>query len=172
MEKRGLAKAHLIILLFMLTLCNQARASAPEVADYTQNSVVKNTLKGDIDPRNGVIDPYSVRFTQSSISAVLSSGGTVNDTIKGLRAWVRDSSGPNAIDPGGFPPIRIFIDDGDFFSVDNRRLYIFQQAGIPIKYEIMVDDDAIKREAFKFTTLNDGREIIVRMKKTQCPENP
>jgi hypothetical protein len=52
------------------------------------------------------------------------------------------------------------VKDGKVFTLDNRRLKAFQDAGIPIPFEKL---DAIpKREMFKFTTVNDGIDIVVR----------
>ena len=118
-------------------------------------------LNRNIDPEtisliSGKISPYKVRFTQDSIAAEFSDGGSVFDMIKKLR--------DGSINSESFPPIKIFVKDGVFYSVDNRRLFAFQQANLPIKYEIIINPQMFIRQAFKFTTLNDGREIIVRTK--------
>ncbi len=49
------------------------------------------------------------------------------------------------------------------FTLDNRRLYAFQKAGVEVPYQKL---DAIpKRELFKFTTQNDGASILIRQGK-------
>lgn len=59
------------------------------------------------------------------------------------------------------PPIRIFRKDGNVFSLDNRRLYAAQQAGVRIK-TVGATKSEIMREAWKFTTKNGGSSIRVR----------
>jgi hypothetical protein len=44
--------------------------------------------------------------------------------------------------------------------LDNRRLKAFQEAGIEIPYQLL--EKIPKREMFKFTTINDGIDIIIR----------
>jgi len=64
------------------------------------------------------------------------------------------------IDPNDIPAIRVVEKDGLIYTLDNRRLYAFQKAGIPIKYQKL---DAIpKNQQFKFTTTNQGASIEVR----------
>ena len=116
---------------------------------------------GCINPKNakvigsslGTINPKSVHFTQDSISGRFKNGSSVENTISGLKT--------GAISPDNFPPIRIFEIDGTLFSLDNRRLYVFQQAGIPIKTTPATKAE-ITRESFKFTTKNSGTTIRVR----------
>ena len=62
---------------------------------------------------------------------------------------------------GDFPAIRIFEKDGKLYTLDNRRLYVAQQAGVKVNY-IWATEAEIKRESFKFTTINDGISIQVR----------
>jgi hypothetical protein len=49
--------------------------------------------------------------------------------------------------------------DGGVYTLDNRRLYSFEQAEVNVPYQKL---DAIpKRELFKFTTENQGTSIII-----------
>ena len=66
------------------------------------------------------------------------------------------------IDPNDVPAIRIFEKDGVLYTLDNRRLYAFQQAGIEnIPYQWATSQE-IANEAWKFTTTNSGISIQVR----------
>ncbi|MCU7840520.1 MAG: RHS repeat-associated core domain-containing protein [Candidatus Thiodiazotropha sp. (ex Troendleina suluensis)] len=95
----------------------------------------------------------SIRFTQSSINKNFSDGGSVNGLIRKLRT--------GEVSPNDLPPIRIFRKDGQIFSLDNRRLYAGQQAGVRIR-TVGATQDEILREAWKFTTKNGGESIRVR----------
>ena len=64
------------------------------------------------------------------------------------------------IDPSTIPPIRIMERNGKIFTLDNQRLKAFQEAGTPIQFEKL--DRIPRRELFKFTTRNDGTDIIIR----------
>ena len=57
-------------------------------------------------------------------------------------------------------PIRIVEKDGLIYSLDNRRLKAFQDAGLPIQYEKL--DNIPVDELRKFTTKNEGVSVRVR----------
>ncbi|WP_250655931.1 hypothetical protein [Alkalimarinus coralli] len=59
------------------------------------------------------------------------------------------------------PAIRTFERDGKVFSLGNRRLKAFQEAGVPIRTKPAAADE-IANEAFKFTSKNKGASIRVR----------
>ena len=102
--------------------------------------------------RSGQIDASSVRFSQSSIGNKFQDGTSVSDLAAGLK--------DGSINPASLPAIRIVEKDGNIFTLDNRRLHAFQEAGLPVHYEKL---DAIpKRELFKFTTTNQGTSIRIR----------
>jgi hypothetical protein len=46
------------------------------------------------------------------------------------------------------------------YTLDNRRLYSFQQAGIDIPYQTL--DSVPSSQLFKFTTQNNGTSILIR----------
>ena len=47
------------------------------------------------------------------------------------------------------------------YSLDNRRLWSFQQAGVPVPYK-MATPSEIANELWKFTTPNGGTAIRIR----------
>ncbi len=107
-------------------------------------------------PRTGTIDPKIIRYSQDSAGANFKPPyGSVDDFTTGLRS--------GDINPSTIDPIRLVERDGNIFTLDNRRLYGFQEADVTIPYQKL---DAIpKRELFKFTTTNDGTSMIIRRGK-------
>ena len=93
-----------------------------------------------------------IRFSQNSISSVFKDGTTIYDLIKKLKN--------KTIDPKLIPPIRIVEKDGLIYTLDNRRLKVFQEAGIDVPYEKL--NDIPQTEIFKFTTKNEGITIEIR----------
>lgn len=102
--------------------------------------------------QSGYINPKHVRFSQSSISAKFRDGRSVEELTKGLKE--------KKILPQAITPIRIVEKDGLIYSLDNRRLKAFKDAGIDIPY---VKLDVIpSNQYFKFTTTNQGQSIIIK----------
>ncbi len=104
-------------------------------------------------PAAKTIDPATVRFSQSSISRNFSSGGAIEDLAVGLRN--------GSVNPANIQPIRLVEQDGNLFSLDNRRLWSFQQAEVPVPFRMATPQEAAG-EAWKFTTPNGGTSIRVR----------
>ena len=100
----------------------------------------------------GFVNPMLIRFSQNSISSVFKDGTTIYDLIKKLKN--------KTIDPKLIPPIRIVEKDGLIYTLDNRRLKVFQEAGIDVPYEKL--NDIPQTEIFKFTTKNEGITIEIR----------
>lgn len=101
----------------------------------------------------GFIDPATVRFSQSSVSPSFSSGGSIENLAAGLRS--------GDIPPGEVPPIRLVERDGNLFTLDNRRLVAFQQAGVSVPYRMATAAEE-NAEKWKFTTTNAGTSIRIR----------
>ena len=99
------------------------------------------------------IDSAAVRFSQSSISRNFSAGGTIDDLASGLRT--------GSVNPTSIPPIRLVERERTMFTLDNRRLWSFQQAKVPVPYRMATPQEAAA-EAWKFTTPNGGASIRVR----------
>lgn len=59
------------------------------------------------------------------------------------------------------PPIRTFERNGQMFSLDNRRLKAFQEAGVPIRTRPATASE-ISNDSFKFTSKNNGESVRVR----------
>jgi hypothetical protein len=70
------------------------------------------------------MDPTTVRFSQSSISYRFRDGSTIADLAEGLRS--------GRVRPEEVPPLRLVMRDGQYFTLDNRRLEAFRRAGVAI----------------------------------------
>jgi hypothetical protein len=68
----------------------------------------------------------------------------------------RGTLNPNEVDP-----VRLFYKDGKLYSLDNRRLWAFKEAGKSMPYR-MATPEEVSAEAYKFTTKNDGASVRVR----------
>ena len=102
---------------------------------------------------NGITSK-DIRFSQNSISSSFSDGSSVDDMVQGLKS--------GTINPNDVPAIRILERDGALYTLDNRRLYAFQQAGVDnIPFQWATPQE-ILNEAWKFTTTNGGTSIQVR----------
>lgn len=67
------------------------------------------------------VGPSRIRFSQDSVSATFRDGSSVDDLVSGLRS--------GAVDSASVPPIRVFEQGGEWFTLDNRRLLAFQEGG-------------------------------------------
>ncbi|MCC9624680.1 DUF637 domain-containing protein [Thalassospira sp. MA62] len=116
----------------------------------------ENFLKDNAFVTNvsGSLNPSLIRFTQDSINARFSDGRSVDDLVAGLRN--------GSIDPSSLPPIRTFDVNGQLFSLDNRRLYAYQQAGLDVPTTPATAAEIARDSRFKFSTVNGGLDIAVR----------
>ncbi|MCP4100339.1 MAG: hypothetical protein GY750_02735 [Lentisphaerae bacterium] len=101
----------------------------------------------------GFVDPSTIRFSQNSVSPNFSAGGSVDDLATGLRN--------GSVSPGDVPPISIFESNGQWMSLDNRRLVAFQQAGVQVPYRLATAQE-IAAQTWKVTTTNGGTSITIR----------
>ncbi len=103
----------------------------------------------------GVMDPSTIRFTQDSASQSFRRGGSVSGMADDLR-----------LNPGhadSVPPIRLVEHEGSMFSLDNRRLIAFQEAGVPVPYRMATPREINRLWDEHFTTLNGGTSIQLRL---------
>jgi len=101
-------------------------------------------------------NPHSIRFSQPTISQNFSKGGDLNNMITALR------SGKMKVT--NVPIIRVVEYEGKTFTLDNRRLAAFQNAGvreIPIQ-RVSLHDPNIFDEFFdKYNPVNNGLNTVV-----------
>jgi len=64
------------------------------------------------------LDPCIIRFAQASISAQFRNWQSLDDTIKGLL--------DDEIKVDDIPPLEVVQDGNDYYSLSNRRLFVFR----------------------------------------------
>jgi hypothetical protein len=128
--------------VLMFAVCRVCWRGAPEAA--TSEAVATS----------GEIDPAIIRFTQNSISSTFRDGGSVADLARRLQA--------GAVNPYDIPPIRLVEHQGNLFSLDNRRLVAFQQAGVNVPFRMATAEEIGYEWAKKFTTQVAGSSVQLR----------
>jgi hypothetical protein len=99
------------------------------------------------------IDPFQVRFSQSTISYRFRDGRTIDDLAEDLRS--------GRVSPEDVPPVRVSERLGSLYTLDNRRLEAFRRARVDVPYVLATDAD-VAAEVWKFTTTNEGTSVRVR----------
>ncbi len=88
---------------------------------------VKNTTAAAADDSTTVwwMNPATIRYSQNTISPTFGSGGKITDAARALLA------SPAKVD--AFPPLLLIKrKGGKIISLDNRRLWVFKHAGVPL----------------------------------------
>jgi len=112
---------------------------------------------GKVDDTGRMIakmDPNKIRFTQNSVSNTFKNGNTLESTVNGLKS--------GKILPNDIPPIRIFEKGGEMYSLDNRRLNVFQRTGMDIPTVRATPQEIQKEFGKKFNPINGGKSINIR----------
>lgn len=112
-------------------------------------------------PQQGRVDPKEIKFSQDSIRSTFKNGEDVSEVAEKLKK--------GELDPNEFPPVRLVEKDDSVFTLDNRRLKVFQDAEVDIPFVKL--DSIPKDQQFKFTTQNQGESIKVRQAKPPTKEN-
>jgi len=131
----------------------------------------------EITKAQATVNPAGIRFTQRSISdqgegysvsgniRVLGRAGALPPSVPPARVFVKkpamDAWGPlsaqdfNAVgDPKN-------LEDGQVYTLDNRRVYAYQQAGVLMPKPQVVPDEVARRERWKFSTRSQGTSIML-----------
>jgi len=137
-------------MMLMATVAEGGNA-AGGLLNSTRNFITKKEFEGL--SMSGVLDPNRIRFSQNSIAEEFKDGGKIEDLIHALKEGQK-------VD---VPPIRIVEFEGQIYTLDNRRLYSYQQANLEIPY-LKLDVIPAKEKALKFTTQNQGVKIDIRKK--------
>ena len=104
---------------------------------------------------DGLIDASKVRFTQDSAGSTFSDGRSVLD--------LADDMARTGKAPEGLPQIRLFEQDGKLYSLDNRRLFAGQYAGVKLPYRMATPAEIAARNQ---TQVFDGTSIMIRFPGT------
>jgi filamentous hemagglutinin len=121
-------------------------ASSAFAESVATNSGVPSSL-------SGLANPNSIRFTQSSIGSTFSDGSSLQDAIGALESGV--------LSPSDLPPIRVYEQGGQIYTLDNRRLFVTSQAGTTVNITPATAQE-ITSQAWKFTTPNQGCIVCIR----------
>jgi hypothetical protein len=104
------------------------------------------------------IDTAAVRFTQDSVKGAFRNGTSLNEAAAALRAGGAEAASK-------FPAIRLVEHEGQLFTLDNRRLLTFSQAGQRVPFRMATEAEIAREWASKFTTTEAqgwGQFITVR----------
>src|SRR5205823_2569574 len=94
----------------------------------------------------------TIRFSHDTIKSTFTEGGEVAQMTADLKA--------GTLAPSSVAPISIVEKNGMIYTLDNRRLKAFRDAGVAIPYKRL--DSVPLNQLFKFTTENDGIDILIR----------
>eukprot|EP00933_Yihiella_yeosuensis_P046186 TRINITY_DN41676_c0_g1_i1.p1 TRINITY_DN41676_c0_g1~~TRINITY_DN41676_c0_g1_i1.p1 ORF type:complete len:477 (-),score=22.32 TRINITY_DN41676_c0_g1_i1:75-1505(-) len=97
------------------------------------------------------MNPASIRYTQDSISSRFANGMSIYETLSQLR------NGELSIE--SIPRIEVFEYNGDWYSADNRRLWVLKELGRSIMVNVVAPSDV---DARKLTTKCKGIDIEIR----------
>jgi RHS repeat-associated protein len=103
--------------------------------------------------KEGTLDPFRIRFSQDDINFKFLDGNDFAKLVDGLKRG----------DKIDIPPIRIVQLNDMTFTLDNRRLFCYRQANVPIPYKKM--NKIPRREFRKFSNSDIGNLIRVRKPK-------
>ncbi|MCW2848536.1 MAG: hypothetical protein JWR90_2510 [Marmoricola sp.] len=108
------------------------------------------TLAAAVDAR-ALIPSRTVWFTQDSAGATFRDGRSIFELANRMAEDRRA--------PDGLPAIRLFINDGNIYSLDNRRLFAGQYANVdlPARWATASEISARRR-----SELFDGTSILIR----------
>ena len=98
-------------------------------------------------------DPFLIRFSQDSVSAQFRDGTTVEDLAAALKA--------GEVEPGAVEPIRICLREGNWYTLDNRRLLAFRLAGVDVPV-VPATPTETEAQRWKFTTTCEGLKVRIR----------
>jgi len=123
---------------------HRAQLIAGQLAPYAGASakdILADMKATEIAGRNRTMrDPSQIRFSQDSIRDRLGNGTPLDDLINELK---NGSTSPEDVDP-----IRVFTDkEGNTVSLDNRRLYAAQQAGVQVATVQAADQEVAEETA-------------------------
>lgn len=142
----------------MSTVLGRANKEAP--GSHVRHFEITNNNIENIPGATGTVDPQSLRFSQPQLSNTFSSfrqtGFTVNKLIFDLKAGIAHAE--------KMKPIRIMNVNGKWYSLDNRRLFAFKEAGVKVRYEVIdLDSKATMRKMQNNARMfGDGESVVFK----------
>jgi hypothetical protein len=137
------------------------------IGGAAEGSFVDIARAGDLAPGFYRANPSELRFGQHVASPNFSNGGTISDLTAELIAGKSPDLAGN--------PLRVIIEDGKAFSLDNRRLVAFNAAGVDnVPIQIVSSSDpsiaTLLRNPTRMNPIGDeGRYIVIAPKTGQSP---
>ena len=113
------------------------------------------------------LSPAEIRFIHDNICRKFKNGRSVNDTI--------DQIAKGCMSVEELPKIAVIKKDGYYYSLDNRRLYVYRV----LHYRGLLENVIVNHvssslfQPEKFTTINNGNSIFVRrdVTKPHCQQD-
>lgn len=99
------------------------------------------------------LSPSEIRYSQSTISSRFRNGNPIEETLRKLLS--------QKITVDNIPRISVAKKDGKYYSMDNRRLYVFKRFEEKKGTKIKIECIETGMQPGKFTTKNDGRSIRI-----------
>mmetsp|Transcript_30776 Transcript_30776/g.34333 ORF Transcript_30776/g.34333 Transcript_30776/m.34333 type:complete len:295 (-) Transcript_30776:40-924(-) len=124
------------------------RAASGE-EDYCSYSL--KAIEDEIDPTS--LDPDVINYTNTSIAPYFQTGSYIYDVANDLENGYLDAD--------DIPEIRVVRLDGEWYALDNRRLWCFKQAGMP-RINVQAVPNDISRHRANYLTSHDMSYINVR----------
>lgn len=99
------------------------------------------------------ISPSEIRYSQDTMRSRFRNGNPIEETLINLL------SGKITVDD--IPRISVAEKDGKYYSMDNRRLYVFKRFEEEKVTKIKIKCIETGMDPGKFTTTNDGTSIRI-----------
>jgi RHS repeat-associated protein len=121
----------------------------------------ENPLNGLDIGDTGLIDPWAVNYTQDSASWYFGD----KDPITGEPLYNIGDTQFKLREDVNFelPPVDLYTEFGEFWSMDNRRLVTYRSAGTLMPFTIVPKSNMRHR----FSTLDNGESLVLR----NCPDS-
>jgi hypothetical protein len=119
--------------------------------DLVNEGKLKITIPTDL-PEEGLISPSKLNAAQSDFSTENFKGGRpLYELVNELR---------NGKDPRSIEPVRVFQMDGKLFTLDHRRAYAAELAGVDVHYKLATPEE-VQGELWKLSRV-PGKPVRLR----------
>lgn len=109
------------------------------------------------------LSPSEIRYSQNSMRSRFRNGNPIEETLRKLLS--------GKITVVDIPRIRVAEKDGKYYSMDNRRLYVFKRFEEKKGTKIKVKCIETGMDPGKFTTTNDGTSIRIKESRNSSDFN-
>lgn len=136
------------------------RASKEAPGSHIRHFEIADGNIENVAGATGKADPQSLRFSQPQISNTFSdfrkTGYTVNKLILDLKTGI--------VNAEKIKPLKIINVDGKWYSLDNRRLFAFKEAGVKVRYEVINLDSKVTKQKMQNNArmFGDGESIVFK----------